>query len=375
MIGLLPFFIPVYLWKQGLSLAGLCALLGISGFAFCIALHLWQYMARNTSLYHIIGMSFLLELLLALSVSLSALENWTIVVLCTGAANGFYNAFFWTTQRALFLQRLGNNDSGKRYGNLQILVTVFLKLGILLGGFLLDLGGMVSILLLSAGISLAANWHLGKSSISRVRWYPEHCVISLRQSLRFKDQRGSRSMFTIDGVFLYLESHFWTLSLFLLVRQDFSQLGIVVVFLVIVFSALFFIIKNRIDHMPAAQVYSLATCLYALSWLLRFALDEGLQGVHLMLLLILITFCSSFFRLSFNKQFFDIAQKDASIDYLLMKSFASQCVLGIVFLLFAVAVHLSHASVDAVLTSSYLGAALFSLIYLRYRYRAGSEIL
>ena len=79
------------------------------------------------------------------------------------------------------------------------------------------------------------------------------------------------------ALFLFLESHFWTLSLFLLVSEDLSRLGVVVVVLGIVFALLFLLIKNRIDR-PGARpmaVYRASVALYALSWLLRLAVGDG----------------------------------------------------------------------------------------------------
>ena len=50
LIGLLPFFVPVYLWQLGLSLAGLCLLVGASGLAFSATLIVWQRLARARAL-------------------------------------------------------------------------------------------------------------------------------------------------------------------------------------------------------------------------------------------------------------------------------------------------------------------------------------
>jgi len=68
--------------------------------------------------------------------------------------NGIYNCFFWTTQRSLFLQRVTPANSGRQYGNLQIVVSAFLKTGILIGGLLLENIGMLAILAVSALLSL-----------------------------------------------------------------------------------------------------------------------------------------------------------------------------------------------------------------------------
>jgi len=391
LIGLLPFFLPVYLWQHGLDLAGLSLLIGVSGLSFTAALGLWQILARSCQLKQLITLTFVLELMLLgvvglmttvpgaslftapgheTSISVSALVfSATILGLC----NGLYNAFFWTTQRTLFIQLLGNNDSGRQYGNFQIFVMIFLKIGILLGGLLLETGGFVWLLALSAGTSLIANLHLAGKQIGKKVLTPSRDrshTVSLLGSLRYKDERGSRSSFLVDGIFLYLESHFWTLTLFLVVSEDFGRLGFAVVILALVFAALFYLIKNRIDQLVARQVYRAAAWLYAGSWLLRFTLDGHSSGPSLWIALILITFLSSFFRLAYNKRFFDVAQQTDSQSYLLMKSYSSQFWLGIVYFLLGVVLFVIPLPHHQLLQYLYLPAALLSTLYLRYSDRS-----
>ena len=289
--------------------------------------------------------------------------------LIIGLCNGLYNAFFWTTQRTLFLQQLGQNDSGRQYGNFQIFVTLFLKLGILLGGFLLDNGGFIWLLAISAGFSSASHLWLARYADSGKRLHTQQTSVNARQSLQFTDDRGSRPSFAVDGIFLYLESHFWTLSLFLVVRQDFSRLGIAVVLLALGFALIFFLIKNRIDHLPIEQVYRAAVLLYALSWLLRFTLNDESQGASLMVFLLVITFFSSFFRLAFNKRFFDVARQDGALQYLLIKSYSSQWVLGLFFLTLGLALFVLPTDTQRILQTLYLCAAILSMVYLTYQDR------
>lgn len=384
LIGLLPFFLPVYLWTHGLSLEGLCLLIGASGLAFCSALTAWQQAAKRWPLRRLIALTFLLEVVLVFIVGIlttvpgaalfqpppepEAGQSTTILVaaLVIGTANGLYNAFFWTTQRILFLRQLGHNDSGRQYGNLQIFVTLILKVGILLGGVVLDNGGFVWLLGLSAGISLvASNWLARACSPDRCL-RPESIQISLMQSLRFKDNRGSRTVFAIDGIFLYLESHFWTLSLFLLVREDFSRLGVAVVLLALTFAIAFYLIKNHIDKLPVAIVFKVSVWLYACSWLGRVMIGDSAPDTGVLVLLILIAFFSSFFRLAFNKLFFDIARRSESEPYLLFKSYASQWVLGLFYLAVGTLLHMLPISTEASLSMVYVAAAVVSLGYLRY---------
>ena len=382
LIGLLPFFLPVYLWKHGIGVPGLCLLIGVSGLSFVAALRPWQHIWYNWKPQKLISLTFALEMLLVASIgwfsvipgqalfdtaadSQLPVEDIVLAVVIIGIANGLYNAFFWTTQRSLFLQQLGNNDSGKQYGNFQIFVTVFLKIGILLGGMLLDFGGFLWLLALSAGVGFATTTYLSKKAYSAIT--SQDSKISLLQSIRYKDKHGSQRVFAIDGLFLYLESHFWTLSLFLIVREDFSRLGLAVVALAVVFAVLFYLIKNSIDRLAVERVYIAAVWLYAASWLLRFTLDNNSQGAGYLIALVLITFCSSFFRLAFNKRFFDVARKTRTIDYLLLKSYSSQAYLGVFYLTLGSVMAFGTFENQQILQYSYVIAAVISLTYLKYR--------
>lgn len=375
LIGLIPFFVPVWLWQSGIRVAGLSILIGASGFAFCVALTLWQRLALKAPLRWMIAISFALELLLISLIALTSsaeLTNASIgIPLLIGLANGFYNAFFWTTQRVLFAQSLGQNDTGKRYGNFQIFVALFLKAGILIGGLLLDVGGLPWLLAMSTAVALSSALWLGQPSYAE----PLHTLkptiepTTLLQGLKFRDGRGSRPTFAIDGFFLYLESHFWTVSLFLIVGEDFSRLGAVVVVLAIVFAALFWLIKNLIDSLVGETVYRVSVALYAVSWLLRAWVDEELADSVQLVALILITFCSSFFRLTFNKRFFDIARNEGINSYLLNKSYASQWWLGAGFLSIGVTLMALEFTEASALMMTYIPAAALSLTYLRYQVR------
>ena len=402
---------PVYLWELGLGLAGLCLLVGVSGLAFAAALSPWQHLSRRRPLAALVGWTFALELLLVVLVAAAALALGAgtvspeaispgdgpaapadgsssslalAVALVVGLANGAYNAFYWTTQRALFAALGSERDSGRRYGNLQIVVAAFLKIGILVGGLLIDADGVHWILLLSAVVGLLAARALAADA-GREPLHEEPPV-SWRQSLAFRDRSGSAGVFRIDGLFLYLESHFWTLSLFLLVREDHSRLGVVVVVLGIAFALLFLLIKNRIDRPDAADaVYRASVALYALSWLLRLAVDETASAGTTVALLVGVTFCSSLFRLAFNKRFFDRAPRgvlarspaggerdgrasDAgTVGYLVAKSHVSQLVMGGVFVPLALSLHALDVTTDTFLALLYGVAAPLSLCYLFYR--------
>ena len=169
-------------------------------------------------------------------------------------------------------------------------------------------------------------------------------------------------------MFLFLESHFWTLSLYLATGEDYARLGVWVVALGLAFGALFWLLRGTIDRVRPVGVYRLAVALYALSWLMRAGIDEAAGGAWLAPSLIAIAFCSSFFRLAFSKRFFEHARASGDVaGYLVWKSHLSQTALGTAFAAVALGLALGPGDPVRTLGACYAFAAFAALGYLLWR--------
>lgn len=363
LIGLFPFYIPVYLYKAGFPLGQICCFIAITGFGFCSSLYLWDRISKRASLRYLIVFSFLSEFIL---LTLFFLEKDMIFIIIAGFFNGVFNCSFWMIQRLLFLETITPQNSGKKFGNFQIFVLLVLKIGILAGGAMLEKSGFLSVYIFSAGIvMIAVLFFMQKNpgiklNTSVVSARP----VGLKFAAGYKDLFNSKTVFAVDGVFLYLESYFWMISLFLIVRQSYWKLGVLVIFLMVLFGGIFLMIKNSIDQLPTHKMYAAAVFLYSLSWVLRGVLSEKLNTVSLLLLLSVITFGTSIFRLAFNKRFFDIATATTGHEYILVKSYFSQFFVAVVGLLgFSM---LGPGDAVEQLSTVYMTAAFISFIYLFY---------
>ena len=173
----------------------------------------------------------------------------------------------------------------------------------------------------------------------------------------------------LDGPFLFLESYFWVLSLYFLAGQSFFQLSIIVVLLTLLLSVIFYIIKNNVDKVNQQRLFAIATLFYALSWLLRAQLSADTADLILYPSIIVIGFLTTFFRLSFNKRFFDIAKASTTYRYLINKSYYSQ--LGIVLFFSTLAISLNHFSnAEQGLSIVYWIACPLALVYGLYAKRS-----
>ena len=389
LIGLLPFFLPVLLWQQGASLAVIAAFIGLTGVGYIITLWCWDRLRFQQRWRTIFILSFFLELLL---VGTLAYADNNLFLIGLALINGAYNCFYWSTQRYLFSEITSQANSGSTFGNFQILVVILLKLGILLGAYLLENQGVNAILLcsfISASIALVlllsnqptSSAHASNNISSRLK--PDsvtsqadakHSTLSAKQVIGFKDTNNSTLIFLLDGPFLFLESYFWVLSLYFLSNQNVLELGIVIVSLTFLLSALFYFIKNKIDQATPQKIFSLAVTLYALSWVLRAQLDASTHDLLLYSTIILIAFLTTFFRLAFNKRFFDVSRNDKPYPYIILKSYYSQ--LGIAVFFGASALLLSFIEgekIEQALTAFYWFVSPFALIYGFYAKKLFSE--
>jgi len=393
LIGLLPFFIPVLLWQQGFELWQLSFFIALTGLGFLLALPLWENLYFNNLWDKIIRTSFILEAILFTTVLFIEVLPLTASLFLVALLNGAYLCFYWTSQRTLFTQlehaqsdeeengaTNSSTTTGNNFGNFQIVVMVLLKVGILLSAFLLEQGLDTLLLGLSLVIAMIGVFSLSTNSIAE--YIPEN-ITELRSKKNEPSlDKPTRIVFYLDGIFLYLESYFWLLSLYLIAQQDLMQLGFLVVGLTLLLAGLFWLIKGRIDAASANNIFQLAIAGYAISWILRGVL--GFDGSSLIAapeisypLILLIAFLTSFFRLSFNKRFFDHAtllnsNQTTMIQYLLDKSTLSQfgifvffSVLGIALLSLSMSSSLSPSitAINGQLSWIYMAAAPLVLLY------------
>ncbi|WP_456380006.1 MFS transporter [Thiolapillus sp.] len=366
LIGLFPFFIPVFLWRQGHTPAEISAFIAVTGVGFVLTLWLWDRIHKILSLNIIIAASFLLESILLANVFLNQ-QPWFLIAFAL--INGAYNCFFWITQRALFFETLDDADTGRKFGNFQVVVIIIIKTGVLFGGLLLDNAGYMSVFLLSVLIGFLGmlSFFLFARPMDLPPRLRETPPLQLRKILHFRDKYRSHQTFLLDGPFLFMESYFWMISLFLLAHESFWKLGALVVFLSLSFSILFYLIKNHINHLPAQRIYAIAVAGYCVSWLMHATVDDHLGLGWLFTTLILITFCTSFFRLAFNKRFFDLAKQTSAHRYLFLKSYYSQAFIALSFGIAATMLQIPENLGSGFLQISYVIAAALTPVYFIYR--------
>lgn len=366
LIGIFPFFLPVYLWKLGYDLDTLSIFIALAGLGFCVGLWGWDRLRVRIDLTSMIALSLLLELILLFNVHILLNTGIDIsLVAWLGLCYGIYNCVFWTTQRALFFEVIEPENSGRKYGNFQMFVGALLQVGILLGGLLIEKFGFTHIIVLSAIIAIIGFILVMAQKPQYPALLSKTKAVSLYQAIRFKDKDRSKTFFILDGIYLFLESFFWIVSLFLIAHESFTKLGIIILSLAVIFAVLFYLLKNTIDRLGKKRVYQVAVLLYMISWALRALVDQHTSLELLYIGLVLIIFNTTLFRLAVNKRFYDIAKHQLGHHYLVLKSYYSQATIFIAFLLFGCALFYFDNDID-VLKPMYWMASGGAVVYLLY---------
>ncbi|WP_153764483.1 hypothetical protein [Endozoicomonas sp. OPT23] len=363
LIGLLPFFLPTILWRQGFTLADIALFISLSGLGYFISLIFWEKLrTSNGNLWAVRG-SFIIEsLLVAYLVAVEMQLNLFVLALL----NGLYGCFYWMSQRFLFKDLSSNKNSGNHFGNFQILVGIMLKVGILSGAFLLEQEGRSILLVLTIALNIAGLAATFKeSAVKEMTSALSFKKVSFSSALKLRDSHNSRLVFLVDGLFLFLESYFWTLSLYFLSQENLMKLGGLVIGLTIAMAVLFWLIKNTIDKTNGLTLFKVAAVLYAFSWALRALVSPDYSPLMQLPLILLVAFLTSLFRLFFNKLFFDRSEQTATYRYLLTKSYYSQ--LGVVLFFGFIAFWLQGSGEPlAALNPVYWCAALLAPCFLLY---------
>ncbi|WP_025563478.1 MFS transporter [Psychromonas sp. SP041] len=330
LLGLLPLFIAVILWDKGLTISHIAYFIALTAAGFVVALYYWDRLRAAHRWRKLISLSFIFQ---SVFVLLLVWDNQLALVTIGALINGAAGCFYWSTQRLLFQAITEDKNTGNTFGNFQILVVFALKIGVLVGSYLLGMEYFIGLLVLSLllsllGFSLVNNSLQEKSELYELKQVP---AFSLKKIIGFKDSHRSILIFIVDGLFLFLESYFWMLTIYMLTQENVMQLGLILIALSILLALIFFFIKKQIDRINVQVIYSIAVIGYACSWLFRAQLNQESSTVMLYSGLLLIAFLSNFFRLAFNKRFYDIARREQPTRYIICKSYYSQFMLILFF--------------------------------------------
>ena len=361
------FFLPVLLYKTGFSLTEISLFISITWWSYFIFLYIWDVIRYKKWLKIVIYVSFLLEILLIISALF--INNSLLFLINSAILYWAFNCFFWVTQRVLFIVNSQKNNIWNNFGNIQIVAFILVKIWIFIWAFLLENNYLYILLFVTALMNIYGIYYFysKKFTEENLKWFVKAPVLSFKKICKFNDNLRSKSIFLLDGPFLFLESFFWLITLFFISNQNYSELWLLVIFLALSFSVIFLFIKKKIDIISPRKILFFWVFLYFISWILRWFIWEIENKTLLYWLILTIAFFTSFFRLIFNKQFFHTAKHTQTHNYLLLKSYYSQLSIFIVFWILSFILYFSHLDIHENLNILYMSSALFSLFFVLYK--------
>jgi hypothetical protein len=383
--GLLPVYVPVFLIQHGYGLEWVTGFVTVGAIGFLAALQVWKKWYFRDGLKTIVAISFVAQVGLITSLVCFDHIAWLMI---SALLYGGVNCFLWTSQRVLFIALLNSpidsstssskhaQPTGKLLGNLQILAVVAIKLGLLVGAFLLakesyiTLVGLAILVVVIGAVTFGQRVPKAILCASQLSPNTEQNKLNWWRMLAYQDSHYSSLIFYIDGIFLFAESFFWILSLYFLSQQNIQQLSFLLVILSTLLGAAFWLVKNHIDHFNPQKVYVTAVLGYAISWGLRAEVSVETSPYLMHVVILAVAFLTAFFRLSFNKRLFDNAQTDSPLKYLLAKTYASQVGVMVAFGVMTASVYFHWPAVQ--LDTQHLDAIYWPLsalsgLYLLYQ--------
>ncbi len=332
--GIFGIFIPLFLYNIGFSFSDISFFIAFNAISFFLFLFILERIISKINLNNLIKLTFFIYFLFISSIFFLKEIKYFIIIIAI--FNGIYLCLFWKIHRLIFLKSINNFDIGKKFSNIQILIIIITQISILLGSIILEKFGfeyiyyLSSILIFLSFLLLSNNFKTNKGNNLIFKNYK---AMSLKEILNFKDKYNSKLIFLIDGIFLFLESYFWLLIVFLYVKLNFISIGLIIVSIGIFFSIIYYFIRKNIDKSNSKKIFKIIILLYSFSWFLRIIFDYGENKILNFIIIGIIGFITILFRLVYNKIFFKIAKNTLNEKYIFLKSYYTQFVISIFFII------------------------------------------
>ena len=156
--GLFIFYIPLLLWSEFQSFSLLCFFIAIGGISYLGILRIFEKLLKTTPLSLLIQISLWVPLVNFL-VFLLFFDSFPLLL---AIPYGIYMCFYYMLHRFLFFEITKKHNSGKTFGNFQILVLIFLKISMLGSAFFIEKEQFLILLFLSIIVILYGNFQFSK---------------------------------------------------------------------------------------------------------------------------------------------------------------------------------------------------------------------
>jgi MFS family permease len=312
MIGI---FVPVYFYSLGYSIIQICF------YSMGLSIIYLLMIPLTTKIIKKIGFKFTILLSVPLYylhiISLTFVSEISSFFILACLSFGLYLSIFWPAMHCEIAANGSNKSRGSQIGTMQILSTSLAALSPLIGGFILQYLDYSYFLIFSTIFIFIGILPLVLSKDIKVKKY-EFKYSGYLKLIKNKQLSNSKIAFASEGIENFLSLFFWPIILFIILKENFFQLGLLFTFVSILSIALILVIKKKLDRSDRNKTLKIITKLLSLNWFFRSFL--------LLASSIMIYFVETFFKLiktayslSFVSIFYNNAKKNKFMDYIILR--------------------------------------------------------
>lgn len=347
--SLLGIFVPVYMFSIGYSIELVFfSLIGNSVIFFLLA-------PITINLLNKIGFKKMLMLSTVVYIFhiiiLNQLSTMSMLYFhLTWITYGLYVVIFWPTMHAEIALSSTKKKAGNQIGNLQIIVLLLSSLAPILGGYYLEYLAFYQLVLLCFILLIIGSIPLLISRDIVMKKY-HFSYLKLFKLIKAPKFKNSIKSFTAEGCEVFLGLGAWPLILFVLLQNNFLNLGILFSFVSLISVVLVFILKKYLDKYSKHKILLKIAKLKSLSWSLRILLTL-ISGFLIYLVESISKIVTSLFTTTYMSIFYSNSKQLNVMDYIMLREIMIHFMRILVGSLFLLIVLIFKASITELLVLS-----------------------
>lgn len=352
--GLIGVFVPVYLYKLGYSV------IEVIIYTNLILLTYLLFIPFSIKLIKKFGFKYVLLLSIPVYIlhitTLNFLNKGIIFYHLAWFSFGIYMAIFWLAMHSEIALNGSSAHRSSQIGTLQIITTIFATLAPIFGGFFLQYLGYLKLLIFSTIFLIGALLPLLFSKDLTLKKYDFNYRDYVRL-LSSKKNEGSKKAFLAEGVEILLSLNIWPIVLFILLNENFLNLGLLYSFISFLSVIFIMYIKNYLDKKDKHELLVASTKFMSVSWFLR-AIIIFLSSIFLYFIETFSKLVYNVYSLSYTSIFYNNAKNTEFMDYIILRELYIFIGKAIVSILFIIIIYFFGSSIRILLTLCLIGIIL-----------------
>ena len=313
--GLIGVFVPVYLYKLGYSIIEVIIYTNLILLTYLLVIPLSVKLIRKIGFKYVLFLSIPVYILHI--TTLNFLSKGIIFYHLAWLSFGVYMATFWLAMHSEIALNGSSKHRSSQLGTLQIITTIFATLAPIFGGFFLQYLGYYKLLIFSTFFLFLALLPLLFSKDLTLRNY-DFNYSDYSRLFFSKKYDTSKKAFLAEGVEILLSLNLWPVILFILLKENIFNLGLLYSF--ISFLSIIFILymKSYLDKKDKNEVLLISTRFMSMGWFLR-SIVIFFSSIALYFIETFSKLVNNVYSLSYSSIFYNNAKNGEFMDYIILR--------------------------------------------------------